>query len=77
MKTTENITKREREILLLLSFGFTRRQIADKIFLSKNTVTTYMKSLSKKLAVANKAHAVLRGFELGILNVNQNFENYN
>ncbi len=71
-----DINEREKEILILLSFGLTRNQIAEQIYLSTNTVSTYIKALNKKLSVSNKAHAVMRGFQIGVLRTDQNFENY-
>jgi len=67
----QDINEREKEILLLLSFGYTRNEIADKIYLSTNTVSTYLKSLSKKLTANNKASLVMRGFQLGLLSTDQ------
>ena len=43
------LTRREREILLLLSHGFTGPQIAEKLFLSQHTVETHRRNLMQKL----------------------------
>lgn len=54
--TTENIpalTRREKEILLLLSEGFTSHDIADKLFLSTYTVDTHRKNMLQKFNVHN------------------------
>lgn len=47
------LTRREKEILLLLQEGFTGPQIADKLFLSQYTVETHRKNLMQKLNANN------------------------
>jgi len=47
------LTRREKEILLLLQEGFTGPQIADKLFLSQYTIETHRKNLMQKLNVSN------------------------
>jgi DNA-binding NarL/FixJ family response regulator len=47
------LTRREKEILELLSDGLTSPQIADKLFLSGHTVETHRKNLLQKFNVNN------------------------
>ncbi len=47
------LTRREKEILLLLQDGLTGPQIADKLFLSQYTIETHRKNLMQKLNVSN------------------------
>lgn len=47
------VTRREKEILVLLSDGLKGPQIADKLFLSQYTVETHRKNLLKKFNVSN------------------------
>lgn len=47
------ITRREKEILLLLEDGLNGPQIADKLFLSPYTVETHRKNLMQKLNVSS------------------------
>lgn len=60
-----NLTRREMEILRLISTEFTTREIADKLFISQRTVDTHRRNLMKKLGVKNTAglvrYAVLEG----------------
>lgn len=51
----DQLTKREREILLLITQGFTSQQIADKLFLSLLTVNTHRRNLLSKLGIKNFA----------------------
>ena len=49
------LTKREKEVLQLITEGFTNTQIADKLFISVDTVDTHRKNLYNKLNVKNIA----------------------
>jgi DNA-binding NarL/FixJ family response regulator len=48
------LTARELEILALISAGFNNQEVADKLFISRETVRWHVKSLNAKLAVGNK-----------------------
>lgn len=48
------LTKREKEVLVLIAQGLTDKEIADKIFLSALTVITHRKNLLSKLGLKNK-----------------------
>jgi DNA-binding NarL/FixJ family response regulator len=52
------LTAREKEILELISEGYTNPQIAEKIFLSPFTVDSHRKNLLAKLGVKNTATLV-------------------
>lgn len=49
------ISRREKEVLLLIADGFTNVEIADKLFISVPTVNTHRKSLLSKFNVNNTA----------------------
>jgi two-component system, NarL family, nitrate/nitrite response regulator NarL len=50
----ESLTKREREILVLIAQGLTDKQIAEMVFLSPLTIITHRKNLLSKLGLKNK-----------------------
>lgn len=56
--TTQNIadrlTKREKEILVLIASGLTDKEIAEKVFLSPLTIITHRKNILSKLGLKNK-----------------------
>lgn len=56
------LTKREKEILTLLSIGKSTNEIADLLFISKETVATHRKNIIRKLDV--KSFAELLRFAL-------------
>ena len=53
-------TKRELEILQMVGDGYTTKQIADKLFISINTVETHRRHLLKKLQVKNSTELIKR-----------------
>lgn len=54
------ITKREKEVLLLIAEGFTNKEIGQKLFISIPTVNSHRKSLLEKFNAKNTA--ILIGF---------------
>lgn len=57
------LTGRERELLKLISEGLTNSEIADKIFLSPETIKGYRKNLLLKLGAKNTAVLVKMAVE--------------
>lgn len=49
------ITQRELEVLKLIALGLTSQDIANKLFISKNTVETHRKNMLSKFNVNNTA----------------------
>lgn len=64
------ITQREREVLELITQGLSNQEIADKLFVSLNTVKTHSARLFEKLDVNSRTKAIHRAKELGLLQVN-------
>jgi DNA-binding NarL/FixJ family response regulator len=48
------LTKREKEILVLIAQGLTDKEIAEKVFLSSLTIITHRKNILSKLGLKNK-----------------------
>ena len=61
------ITKRELEILELIAHGLSNREIAEKLFVSENTVKTHSSRLFDKLSAKRRTQAVQIGKELGLI----------
>lgn len=55
---SETLTNREKEILRLIVEGFSTKEIAVKLYLSFETVHSYMKNIRQKLGVSNTASIV-------------------
>ena len=61
------LTEREKEILDLLSKGYTAPQIAEALHLSKETIRWYRKRLLEKFDVANTPELIFQASEKGLL----------
>ena len=63
----EPISERELEVLYLIAAGLSNREIAEKLFISLNTVKTHTKNINSKLNVNSRTKAIARAKELGLL----------
>ena len=54
----ESLTMREKELLTLLSKGFRYKEIAEKLFISHETVKTHIRNIYEKLQVQSKVEAL-------------------
>jgi NarL family two-component system response regulator LiaR len=61
------ITRRELEILELIASGLSNREIAEKLFVSENTVKTHSSRLFDKLSAKRRTQAVQIGKEMGLI----------
>jgi DNA-binding CsgD family transcriptional regulator len=61
------ITPRELEILTLIAQGLSNREIADRLFVSENTVKTHCSRAFDKLGARRRTQAVQLGKQLGLL----------
>jgi DNA-binding NarL/FixJ family response regulator len=51
------LTRREREVLTLLTQRLTNPEIAERLFVSRSTVATHVVNLLAKLGAANRREA--------------------
>src|SRR6202795_812570 len=61
------ITRRELEILELIAQGMSNREIAEKLYVSENTVKTHSSRVFDKLGARRRTQAVQMGKECGLL----------
>ena len=61
------LSKRETEILGLLSKGMISKEIADKLFISVNTVNNHRQKIIEKMDVANTSEALSYAEKIGII----------
>lgn len=61
------LTRREVEILTLVVEGYSSKQVADLLFISKRTVDFHLDNVYGKLKVRNKMQALQRATKLGLL----------
>jgi len=62
-----SITPRELEILDLIARGLSNREIAEKLFVSENTVKTHSSRLFDKLSAKRRTQAVQFGKDFGLI----------
>lgn len=61
------LTMREREVLKLLASGVSATDdLADQLFISQKTVKNHLASIYEKLAITDRAQAVVEAMRLGI-----------
>jgi NarL family two-component system response regulator LiaR len=61
------VTPREMEILGLVAEGLSNREIAERLFVSENTVKTHCSRAFDKLGARRRTEAVQMGKEMGLL----------
>lgn len=65
--TAYNLTARELQVINLVSQGLTNQEIADKIFVSLNTVKTHRKNIMRKTKCRGTAELTNFAFSRGLL----------
>jgi len=63
----EPLTNQERLVLAGIATGRTNGEIGRAMYLAEATVKTHTVRLRQKLGARDRAHAVARGYELGLL----------
>ncbi|QYJ15670.1 Transcriptional regulatory protein LiaR [Rubrobacter xylanophilus DSM 9941] len=63
----EELTSREREVLLLMARGRTNPEIARELVISRGTAKSHVQNIIRKLGVSDRTQAVARAFELGLI----------
>jgi NarL family two-component system response regulator LiaR len=61
------ISKREYEVLELIASGLSNQEIADKLFVSLNTVKTHSSNLFLKLDVKRRTQAIQKAKDLRLI----------
>jgi DNA-binding NarL/FixJ family response regulator len=61
------LSQREMEVLDCLAKGMTSSQIAKGLYITENTVKTHVRHILDKLEAANRAEAVSRAVQLGLI----------
>ncbi len=66
-KTTPVLTAREAEVLSLLCEGFSSRQVAERLFVSENTIEYHSKQILRRLGARNNVHAATIAIQRGLM----------
>lgn len=62
----QGLTRRETEILDLVSQGFSNKQIADRLYIAEKTVKNHLNSVFGKIGVDDRTQAALFGLRHGL-----------
>lgn len=64
---TSGLSRREREVLMLIAQGASNQQVAEQLFISLHTVKTHARRINGKLGVERRTQAVAKAKFMGIL----------
>lgn len=64
---SHGISKREHEVLELMAQGLSNQEIADRLFVSLNTIKTHSSGLFVKLNVKRRTQAIQKGKSLNLI----------
>jgi DNA-binding NarL/FixJ family response regulator len=64
------LSDREMEVLGCLAQGKTTSQVASELFISENTVKTHVRHILEKLEASNRAEAVSKATQMGLIGSN-------
>lgn len=62
-----SLTKREKDVLLLVTQGESNKSIAEKLVVSQITVKSHLNSIFRKLNVTNRTQAVLIAMQMNLV----------
>ena len=61
------LTRREREVLILVAEGLSSSEVAGRLFISEATVKTHLAHVMAKLGVREKTQAVIAAYQTGLV----------
>ena len=65
--TAKELTERELEVMQLIAVGATNAEIAQELHITVGTAKNHVKNIYSKLNVHNRAQAIARSRELGLI----------
>ena len=67
LQPADRLTKREVEVVRLMTGGYSNREIGDALGASEGTVKNHISSILSKMGVRDRIRAVLKGLESGCI----------
>ncbi|HPM02972.1 MAG TPA: helix-turn-helix transcriptional regulator [Candidatus Cloacimonadota bacterium] len=67
MKEKGCLSKREKQVLIMISRGLTSKQISQELFISVTTVNTHRRNLLRKSNTKNVAELICFGYKTSLI----------
>ncbi len=62
------LSQREQEVLILVAKGLSRKDVAERLGLSSNTIARYIRNVYQKLDISSRAEAAVEACRMGLIN---------
>lgn len=67
----QDLTKREREVLIVIAKGYSLTEAAQQLNISRSTIATHVKNIYSKLAISSRAEAAMIAAKTGLISPDQ------
>ncbi len=66
-QTIDELTSKEKEVLVLLTQGYSNKEIAQKLFIAETTAKSHVSNILRKLEVNDRTQAVIKALKEDLL----------